>query len=99
MTSEVEQEFFRVFGIEPKKCNKKKCQEYSCIVCYNYCKYPSITDRRLLELICILGTVIRYFKIPPKLKLEQLKHHILRNCINEQEEIYIKIQQLFKEEE
>ena len=60
--------------------------------------YPQITDRVLLELICILGTVIKHFKIPPKLNIEQLKYHILRNCINKSEGISIRVQSLFREE-
>lgn len=115
MTTELEEQFFKVFGIEPKY-NKKSCKhckyytesnfydgcirDINFINCPNTKKfYPKITDRKLLEMICILGTAIRHFKIPPKLELEQLKYHILRNCINEQEGIYTRIRQLFKEEE
>ena len=107
MTTTLEKQFFDTFGIEKKCTNKKLFVTCNLPGCEAYCKqcvikyesYPEITDRRLLEMICIVGTVIRHFKIPPKLKLEQLKYHILRNCINEQDDIYIKIQQLFKEEE
>lgn len=105
MTSDIEKEFFKVFGIEPIS-KWHKCKDYNCVCCdeYDNCSkrefvYTEITDRILLELICILGTTIRQFKIPPKLNIEQLKYHILRNCINEQESIYTRVKSLFKGEE
>lgn len=65
MTTELEQEFFKVFGIE-QKCkstkfdnNDQKCEE--CIADYIIgCScdekyYPKITDHKLLEMICILN--------------------------------------------
>ena len=123
MTTELEEQFFNMFGIEPKIDYDYKTiiqnitktgywfDKKYLIKMFNdnpkikvtqvrkNINYPEITDCKLLEMICILGTAIRHFKIPPKLKLEQLKYHILRNCINEQEGIYTRIQQLFKEEE
>lgn len=98
MTTELEQKFYDTFGIEPfcnLPCNKRGVECTDNTYCGN--NYPDITAEKLLEMICILGTVIKHFKIPPKLKLEQLKYYILRNCINEQEGIYTRIQQLFKD--
>ena len=117
----IEEQFFKTFGIEPKykiDIGRWDCETNSrkkLIVDVSkkeYLKnfkdnkltplieliYPQITDRVLLELICILGTVIKQFKIPPKLNIEQLKYHILRNCINESEGIFTRVQSLFREE-
>ena len=110
MTTELEEQFFKVFGIEKIECCKhfkyfdSKCDKLDstekCLDCIGTNKvYPKITDRILLELICLLATTIRQFKIPPKLKQEQLKYHILQNCINEQESIYTRVKSLFKGEE
>jgi hypothetical protein len=119
MKTELEEEFFKVFGIEPKwrykvhqfchfyLCDKKTILENAYLFKERKtCKvkgakkvYPEITDRKLLEMICILATTIKQFKVPPKLNIEQLKYHILRNCINEQENIYTRVKSLFKEEE
>ena len=62
MTTELDQEFFNVFGVEPKnKCGKDliypnclnpdKCGYDSCI--YYQIEYPDITAEKLLEMICI----------------------------------------------
>lgn len=48
MTGELEQEFFKAFEIEPQKI-----PDSSLINTWDL--YPEITDRKLLEMICILG--------------------------------------------
>ena len=68
MTSELEQEFFRVFGID-EQCICPYFPEYmenGCEICIKYfqgkkdCneknryKYPDITAEKLLQMICIL---------------------------------------------
>ena len=57
MTNEIEKQFFEKFNI-PKKLYCKKCgaAQFSLALCAEInCKpfYPPITDRILLELICI----------------------------------------------
>lgn len=58
MTTELEQQFFKVFGIEPKiyETDGRDIDDNG-DVCSWYIEeiYPEITDRVLLELICILG--------------------------------------------
>jgi len=60
MTSELEQEFFSVFGIEPeyKTCIFKYCKnkkEYDCDNCDDReWHYPDITAEKLLVLLCIV---------------------------------------------
>ena len=48
--SEIEKQFFDTFGIEPKTN-----QIYGIQLDYHINGYPQITDRILLELICILA--------------------------------------------
>ena len=60
MITEIEQQFFDTFEIKPKykTCVFKYCKnkkEYDCENCNDReWYYPQITDRILLELICIL---------------------------------------------
>ena len=70
MTNELEKRFFNTFGIEAKqKCAKPLlkttggfCKAYTnCVGCdYNDLKYPQITDRILLNLICIANEYENY---------------------------------------
>lgn len=73
MTNELEKQFFNTFRIEPKKgCTAydKFTEEEADVICNDKCAecsylddiYPQITDRILLELICILGNT-SYFLI------------------------------------
>ena len=86
MTNELEKQFFDTFGIEPKhKCTDgalETCDE-QCNECgYYELKYPQITDRILLELICYC------YKHPFFLRglncntVEDLKKDILLGLIN-----------------
>lgn len=61
--NDIEQQFFKVFGIEPKT-QWHKCKDYSCIACdeYDNCVnrkyiYPEITAEKLIELICALNAL------------------------------------------
>ena len=108
MATELEQEFYKVFEIEP---NSKwhKCKDYNCICCdeYEFCSkrefdYPKITDSTLLEMICICNSTYingytNYFISTGKTK-EELKEEILGKCITLSKDIKNQIQQLFKEE-
>lgn len=122
MTTELEQEFFKVFEIEPQKlcfngdCIAKDEIGYDEKICDNRCayierEYPKITDRRLLQMICILNeTSCEVLSAEDK---EDLKNEILETCIKvyntpiltsdgdeyDNYAIYDKIQQLFKEEQ
>ena len=83
--AEIEKCFFKVFSIKPKR----QCY-YSDTHCKNHCnkdcvnfymepKYPEITDRVLLELICILNDFDdgHYESII----LEELKQEVLEDLI------------------
>ena len=92
MTTELEQEFFKTFGIE--KINKG-CDEYyyvpeaiSCKECEDkYClehlEYPEITAEKFLELICIhnIYLVTKLYS----LEVKDLKDKILQDLIDEKE--------------
>lgn len=114
MTTELEQEFYNTFGIEP---NSKwhKCKDYNCICCdeYEFCSrrefvYPKITAEKLLQLLCIV--INEYNRNGHTFYLDstnvkELKDDILdalMGCIDatcDLFEIQVKqIQQLFKEE-
>lgn len=109
MTTEPEQEFFKVFGIEPIS-KWHKCRDYSCIYCdeYEFCSrgefiYPDITAEKLLEMICIYNSTYTNgytnYSLLNERSTEELKGHILRNCLKVRDDVYNQIQQLFKEEE
>lgn len=58
MITELEEQFFKVFGVE-KKCQCKNFINYAdCFRIPTECKeysYPEISDRKLLEMICIFS--------------------------------------------
>lgn len=67
MTTDIERQFFDTFGIEPEYkicifqyCKNKK--EYDCENCNDReWHYPEITDRILLELLCLINQVDMYY--------------------------------------
>ena len=92
MTNELEKQFFDTFGIEPKirfHCvNSQPCAHtgFHCKSCTYHSKdviYPQITDRILLELICISKQITMlsdFFMYRPS--IEELKNNILENMLN-----------------
>lgn len=100
MTTELEEQFFKVFGVE-KKCQCKNFINYAdCFRIPTECKeysYPEISDRILLKLICKAYCLM--FSIQGS-SIELLKENILKEFIYWQEDIdKSEIQQLFKEGE
>ena len=102
----IEEEFYKTFLIEQKCKNFRKndqgCEE--CVADYIVgCKcdakyYPPITDRILLELICILGT-IHLNIITQGTTIKQLKDYILNECIENRKCISEQVRKLFESEE
>lgn len=83
MTSELENRFFEAFGIERNCCNnyeKETCPEENCTGC-DYYDYPAITDRILLELICIANRVSTTMSET----IDELKEETLQTLIETQE--------------
>lgn len=66
--------------------------ENDCVYWGEY-HYPQITDRILLELICIIGAI--FICTQDK---ETLKEHILVQCMVNNKDIKPQVQALFKEE-
>ena len=114
MTNELEKKFFDTFGIEAtQKCAKPLlkttsgfCNAYkNCIGCdYNDLKYPQITDRILLKLICILGNT-SYFLITDDglpIDVDGLKKSVLHSLtlqakVDKNKALKHKVRTLFEE--
>lgn len=103
MTNELEKKFFDTFGIEISRCTKDgNCYFQECSKCDWYIHtYPQITDRILLELICICNSTYingytNYFMATGKTK-EGLKEEILKKCIALSKDIKCQVRTLFKE--
>ena len=92
MTTDLEKLFFDTFGIEERCEFDKYCDDCKTCGCYHY---PRITDRILLELICILSNQISY--ILAKYNIEELKKDILEYCITYADDIKHQVCRLFKE--
>lgn len=115
MTTELEQKFFKVFGIEPIPIKNYGFWLIKGSITENgkgeKVVYPEITDRKLLDMICILNETA--CEVLSAENIEDLKNEILETCIKvyntpiltsdgdeyDNYAIYDKIQQLFKEEE
>lgn len=115
MTTELEQEFFKAFGIK-QKCKRGKIvcagrASNKCPTCQNNI-YPEITDLKLLQLLCIYNDMqgcVEYCLTP--CKYEDVKEMILSTLVNEKlamidcgkdtymDDMTKQIQQLFKEGE
>ena len=94
MTDELTKTFFDTFGIEPKhifrgckfgaKYYAEICDETTCNGCdeeIRKTEYPTITDRILLELICIKNKELISIVQVKGNNLEELKSYILQTCI------------------
>jgi hypothetical protein len=94
MTSELEKQFFDTFGIEPKKLNFKTmncaCGCHDCENCDKYKNnfsksYPQITDRILLELICLCCKAFNLLNIELSVvfafNIDEIKQSILTRLI------------------
>lgn len=107
MTNELEKQFFDTFGIDPKEekycyweCKKPELENVACnnTECEHYrhkIHYPQISDRILLELIIILGTICTVFDK----NVDDLKENVLKNLIelSGRYHIYNQVRTLFKE--
>ena len=113
MTNELEKKFFDTFGIEPeyKTCIFKYCKnkkEYDCENCGDRIwHYPQITDRILLNLICIANEYLDY---PTSTNIKNIQARTLRMLLKAKKyfkdtyssqdwhnELVRKVRKLFKE--
>ena len=79
MTNELEKRFFDTFGI-PRLCTSQVCKYWGdCEGCLHYpnfaLDYPQITDRILLNLICIAN---EYENYPETTNMKNIKERTLR---------------------
>ena len=85
MTNEIEKQFFDTFGIEARlDCKRCEAMNFALGQCAEVdCKYgyPQITDRILLELICIDNQENIYKCRPFADNVEELKTYILEEFI------------------
>ena len=98
----IEEKFYKTFEIE-KKCNRKTLKFCVGNLDCNTCKspfYPKITDRILLELICIYNSTYTNgytnYSLLNERNVEKLKEQILKNCLIVKDDIKPKIQKLFE---
>lgn len=85
MTSKLEKQFFDTFGID-KRIEFEACHAIDSSYTYSTAvkRYPQITDRILLELICILTRWHLDEREPyeiTSISIEQLKNQILSNSL------------------
>ena len=83
MTNKIEKQFFDTFGIEEREL------EYP----DNFTYYPEITDRILLELICIAN---KYYIDLEGTDIETMKNSLLENFMFFKRDIKEDIHTLFK---
>ena len=118
MTNEIEKQFFDTFEIEPKSVKRtlklamqgydesdlpEDLKQFISSQAQVYNVYPQITDRILLELICICNSTYingytNYFMATGKTK-EELKEEILKKCITLSKDIKHQVRALFEEEQ
>ena len=106
MTNELEKTFFDTFGIKPKlveSCTKPrhKCSERfvkDCSECPRaWRKYPQITDRILLELICIVLNTFETFEVNRIMDVDSLKEKTLKLSMLAKDDVYSQVRKLFEE--
>lgn len=74
MTTELEKQFFDTFGVEPKTN-----QVYGMQLDYHIEDYPQITDRILLELICIWNLYCTFTITPTN--YQNVKEYVLEHFV------------------
>ena len=102
MVSELEEQFFKTFGIEPTVYSLWNSKETQIKNFKSFTVYPEITENMLLQLIIIRatnyknGTVI---ELEPDSNIKDLEYEVLTHFINYRGSFdKHQIQQLFKEE-
>ena len=110
MTTELEEKFFKVFGIEPIPIKSYGYWLIKGFIAENdkgeKVVYPEITDRKLLEMICIFSQHCNFGRWNKYAmhSIDDFEYIMLSQLIEYQNKRYTygikeKIQQLFKEEE
>ena len=89
MTTDLEKQFFSTIGIEPKVISAPNYHWEDYVL-----EYPPITDRILLELICIANDA--YIDLEGT-NIETMKNNLLENFIFFRRDVKQQVQALFKE--
>ena len=98
MTNELEKQFFDTFGIEPKlKTFAIKRDEQGELTYPPIYEYPQITDRILLQLICIVLNTFQTFEVYRIMDIDSLKEKILKLLMLAKVEVYSQVRTLFEE--
>jgi hypothetical protein len=106
MTNELEKTFFDTFGIEPydRYLNCTENLEVDCNRNCNCCDkaedvycYPEISNRILLELICIVLNTFQTFEVYRIMDIDSLKEKILKLLMLAKYEVYSQVRTLFEE--
>lgn len=102
MTDKLTETFFGTFGVEAKyKCTKDgNCYFQECSKCDWYIHtYPQITDRILLELMCILNNYgcTSFAGNPAMLKNEVLRNSIMCCEDTDDDKFKRQVRKLFEE--
>jgi hypothetical protein len=95
MTTNIERQFFDTFGIEPKEKVNQTFNGAEFKV-ETIKEYPQITDRILLELICIANHNGVYVNLEGP-NIETIKNHLLEYFIFFRRDVKKYVQKLFKE--
>ena len=94
MTTEIEKQFFDIFGIEPMEIPSR---EYNSDgeICSYYVEYPQITDTQYLQLVCWVNER----RIFQNFDVNGLKEYVLKELCTMvvTEEFKTEVQTLFKE--
>lgn len=112
MTDKLEKTFFDTFGIEPKSVKRtlklampgydesdlpEDLRQFISSQAQVYHVYPQITDRILLELICIALNAYEKLEVYTEYTVEKLKEKTLKQLILAQDDVYSQVRTLFKE--
>jgi hypothetical protein len=103
MTDQLTKTFFDTFGIEPKlDCKRCGAMNFALGQCAEVdCQktYPQITDRILLELICIVLNTFQTFEVYRIMDIDSLKEKILKLLMLAKVEVYSQVRTLFEVEQ
>ena len=103
MTNKLEKQFFDAFGVD-ERIEFETCNALDSSYTYSTAikRYPQITDRILLELICILASnpirILFESMLSGIKEVELLKNSILLTCITNKDTIKHQVRTLFEEE-
>lgn len=80
------------------KCGNQENCTTECSCAYQREVYPAISDRILLELICVVLNTFQTFEVYRIMDINSLKEKILKLLILAQDDVYSQVRTLFKEE-